>query len=258
MLLPYILIFAILITKGHAFKRKSKFIAKIVIFLICFSLFPLFWTLRNSINLPADAMKGSRRAISTLTHGTYPDFIHKSQRFKYFPYREDPKQPEYSESLENFAKIFWHRFKQRPTRYLKWYFIEKPYYLWSWNILQGQGDVYVYPVKTSLYYTSWPADLTKKIIELIHPVILILTLLAIPLFGFQLRMQEHAFPGSLNLFIFVTVLYYTAIYTIFAPWPRYSVPLRPELYLLALWVIKTGMDIVRPIISRWKVQERKN
>jgi hypothetical protein len=29
--------------------------------------------------------------------------------------------------------------------------------------------------------------------------------------------------------------YYTLVYNIFAPWPRYSVPLRPVLYICAAW-----------------------
>jgi hypothetical protein len=34
------------------------------------------------------------------------------------------------------------------------------------------------------------------------------------------------------------LIYYTVLYTIFAPWPRYSVPFRPFFYVWAIWSIK--------------------
>ena len=39
------------------------------------------------------------------------------------------------------------------------------------------------------------------------------------------------------LLLAATAVYFTVVYSVFAPWPRYSVPLRPELYLLAAWSV---------------------
>jgi 4-amino-4-deoxy-L-arabinose transferase-like glycosyltransferase len=209
--------------------------------LLVFIIFPLGWQLRNLISIPAGAPKGSSRAISTMSHGTYPGFIYKDSRYKYFPYREDPMQPAYGESMDNFVKIFSGRFKERPIRYLSWYLLEKPYYLWSWNILQGQGDVYIYPVISSLYTKSTFADWTRVVMKLLHPFILILAL-----FGTILCLRRYRKTSQrMNLdstpfFLFTLCLYYTLLYTVFAPWPRYSIPFRPELYLLALWTFEQG------------------
>lgn len=220
----------------------KSIILKIGVFLVIFSVFPAIWMIRQA-NLPPNALKASQRALSTLTHGTYPDFIYKSPQFKYFPYHEDPMQPEISQSWNRFVEIFLQRFKERPLRYIRWYLIEKPYYLWSWNILQGQGDVYIYPVTTSLYTKSNLANATRTMMKLVHPIILIVAFLGILLVCYRYRYYfKHM--DSVPLMLWITIVYITIVYTIFAPWPRYSIPFRPELYVWTLWVIVTISNYV--------------
>jgi hypothetical protein len=238
-------IFVSMVVFYYAFVAKENvqrsILKKVALFLLVFALFPGGWTLRNAVNLPHDAPKGTNRALANISHGAYPGFVYKDPRFKYFPYREDPMQPAFGSSFENFSKIFWERFKERPGRYLRWYLLEKPYYFWSWNILQGQGDVYIYPVITSLYQTSYIANLTRVIMKYLHPAILILSLTGIPICYFQFRRSrngDHSF--DIPIFLFATCIYFTLLYTIFASWPRYSIPLRPELYILALWALEAG------------------
>ena len=106
---------------------KQKFL---LVFLLVFFLFPGGWMVRNTLSVPAGSIAGKSRALSTLSHGAYPDFLYKNKAFKYFPYREDPDQPFFSSSLKNFSEIFGQRFREKPLRYLSWYLFEKPYYLW--------------------------------------------------------------------------------------------------------------------------------
>ena len=70
-----------------------------------------------------------------------------------------------------------------------------------------------------------------------HPIVLIATFIGIPIFVYEnfKRKDNLLFVN----FTFSIIIYYTILYTVFAPWPRYSVPLRPELYLFALWTFKT-------------------
>jgi 4-amino-4-deoxy-L-arabinose transferase-like glycosyltransferase len=244
---------------------KNRLLGKIGLFLIMFSLFPIGWALRNQINLAPDAPKGIDRAVVTMSHGAYPDFIYKDPRFRRFPYREDPMQPAFGASLNNFRKIFWTRFRENPIRYLRWYFIGKPYYLWRWNIIQGEGDVYIYPVKNSLFQRSEIANLTKEVMRCLHPFILVLALGGIPAFYFKYRRKNISLhppsqgkgradsPEGLKaeqnfsdtpVFLLITVIYITLIYMVFAPWPRYSIPFRSELYLLAVWVFAEGKEFI--------------
>lgn len=245
--IPFLFAFPVLLSNGLSVRKiqKNRLLRKTALFLIIFSLFPISWALRNNIYVPPHAAKGSSRAISNMSHGAYPGFIYKDPRFIHYPYREDPMQPEFGSSLGSFRKIFWARFKQRPGRYLMWYFLEKPYYLWSWNVLQGQGDVFIYPVKISLYHTSKIANFSREIMKYLHPVILISAIGGIPLILIKFRQkkfEERHF--NTVIFLFLICIYYTLLCTIFAPWPRYSIPLRPELYLFALWSIKFGGKLI--------------
>jgi 4-amino-4-deoxy-L-arabinose transferase-like glycosyltransferase len=237
---PFIFVFVFLGSLKFNLKGfiERRLFHKIILFLFVFAIFPIIWTLRNNISLSPDAPTGSLRATSTLSHGAYPGFIYKSPQYKYFPYKEDPMQPEFGSSLNSFKRILWQRFKKDPLPYLEWYLLEKPYYLWSWNSLQGQGDIYIYPVKTSLYLSSFSANLSREIMKILEPVLLVLALTGVILILVEyLKGKDDDNLNKLPLFPFSLCIYYTLLYTITAPWPRYSVPLRPELYLFSLWCV---------------------
>jgi len=201
---------------------------------LVFLLFPAGWMLRNTLNVPPGSPDGSSRALATLSHGTYPNFIYKDPAFKYYPYRDDPEQPEFSSSLQNFGKIFWRRFQERPLRYISWYLLEKPYYLWSWEMTQGQGDVYVYPVSESLYTKSKIADYSRLLMKILHYCWMLLCLLGFFALGQRLRQGSKELPIIL---VFSVLIYITVVYTIFAPWTRYAVPFRPLFYGTGTWTL---------------------
>lgn len=208
----------------------------LVYFLAIFFSFPLAWSLRNSVGVPETARTSSDRAFATMTHGIYPDWIHNDPRLRYYAYREDPRVKELRSSPAAFVRVLGERVRQRPARYLSWFLLEKPYWGWSWSILQGQGDIYVYAVKTSLYHQSKLAEATRCLLEILHPLVLLLTCAGLPLcLAGALRQRGEALLVQTPLLLAVLVVYYTAVFIVFAPWPRYSIPLRPELYLFAVW-----------------------
>ena len=215
-------------------RKNIKFVKIILLGLIIFSLFPIGWILRNSLHVPPNSFKSSTRALSTLTHGTYPDFIYKNPQLKYFPYREDPEQPEYSSSVGRFIEVFSRRVKERPLRYLSWYTIEKPYYLWTWGIMQGQGDIYIYPVKKSLFTKYSLAYDIKNFLKFLH----ILLHISIYFGLITLLLPGRHKADNLNIYILFAVFsYLTLIYAIFVPWPRYAIPYRPIFYTIGVWSI---------------------
>ena len=226
--------------------KRRKIFGILTIFFICSAILPGVWTLRNS-RLPEGALKGSNRATAALSHGAYPGFIYQNPMYKYFPYQEDPLQPGFGENLHNFSNILWDRFRQRPVRYISWYIIEKPYYLWHWDNFQsnkgatsnaGKGDVYLYPVRSSLYLTSDTANLTRLFMKNLHPLLLLLTLVGVFVCGRRvLTSSRKSAKFQTPVFLFIILVYYTGLYMVFAPFSRYSVPLRPELYLCSMWVL---------------------
>ena len=247
MLLPLALLIVFwLASKGYLKKKPFQlWPSHMVIFLAVFIIFPVGWSIRNHISLSEKAQSGYNRALNTLTHGTYPGFIYKNSAYKYFPYREDPRQPEFSSSVNALTSILWERIKKRPLRYLSWYLVEKPYYLWSWNILQGQGDVYIYPVTTSLYFSSKWANVTRIFMKVLHPFILIFAVIGFILWFKGVTTIETKTKNDLiQSILFIILIYYTLLYTLFASWPRYSVPLRPFLYIWSLWSLKHVLSIL--------------
>jgi len=233
--IPYILSALIIINKKIKYFLIPKISTKTILyFLIVFTLFPSAWYIRNALNIPENIK--SNRALDTMVHGTYPGFIYKSKQYKYYPYREDPELSKFSSSISSFISILSKRVKERPLRYLVWYLFEKPYYLWSWNILQGQGDIYIYPVKTSLYQQSRFLDITRIAMKALHPLIMFSALLGIVIIITSSLTKKRLFHVA-EIAIAILIIYYTAIYTLFASWPRYSIPMRPELYLISIWTI---------------------
>jgi 4-amino-4-deoxy-L-arabinose transferase-like glycosyltransferase len=256
---PFLVAVIVLLTRSRICSGHHPMkLQRLLVFLIVFFTVPFWWLYRSS-QLPDSAPTGSRRAIATLSHGAYPGFVYEDLNFKNYPYREDPRQPEFSQSLKNFTGILWERFKQRPARYISWYIFEKPYYIWSWDNLQsfkgtvvpeGTGDVYFYPVKTSLYMTNKLADFSRQFMKYLHPIILLLALSGIALIFIKSRHGETSyFISHTPVFLLAITIYYTIIYSVFTPWPRYSVPLRPELYLCAVW---SGTAITKLSLNRWR------
>ena len=247
--LPFMLVSVVLWSRyfsiGQVFgKRKNQFV---ILFIAIYITIPSGWWLRNYCNVPAGEPKGSDRAIVTMSHGAYPGFIYKNPRYKRFPYREDPQQPAFGLSFTNFSNILWSRVKNEPFKYLTWYLVGKPYYLWSWDIIQGAGDIYINPVKSNLFVEQRLAEYVKKGMRILHLPFLILALLSVPFILIKVRSTRKSdrYLGQVALVPVIVCVYFTIIYTIFAPWPRYSIPLRPELYLCAIWTLSIIVKFFR-------------
>jgi 4-amino-4-deoxy-L-arabinose transferase-like glycosyltransferase len=247
LILPFILgcITGVKVVIPPALNHKN--LLPIAVFLSVFYIFPSAWIGRSVLTVSADALTGYNRAVQTLSHGAYPGFIHETIEKRYYPYLEDPLQPRFGSSIGNFGKILWQRAQQRPFRYLSWYLFEKPFHFWSWDILQGQGDVFIYPVKTSIYHESRAANIIKEVMKNSHSAILLLCLAGIPALFVRkplYRNWESVLRG-LPVTMYVTCIYYTLLFSIFAPWPRYSIMLRPELYICAVWSLAVFLDLLK-------------
>jgi 4-amino-4-deoxy-L-arabinose transferase-like glycosyltransferase len=244
--LPFVLGFitALRSLKHPAIERK--YLVVVAFFLSVFCIFPAAWITRSFLAVPKDALTGYNRAVQTMSHGAYPGFVHETIEKKYYPYLEDPLQPQFGSSIGNFAKILWQRVRQRPLRYLCWYLIEKPIYFWNWDILQGQGDVFIYPVKTSIYHEIPIANVKKAVMKNLHSIILLLSLVGIPVvFMRHFFCDRVSALRELPVTLYGTCLYFTILFTVFAPWPRYSIMLRPELYICAVWSFEVYLKFIK-------------
>jgi len=211
------------------------------------ALFPAIWALRNT-QLPPGSRSGSDRLLATAIHGSYPGFVYRDPRLRYYAYREDPRFREMLRSYSDFARVLGERVRERPLRFLSWYALEKPITLWTWDMLQGVEDVYVYPLSRYGFAEQPMLDAIRIAMKRLHPVVLLLAMLGIPLLAARPRpLGEHPVEGPMPRVLLLLFGYWTVLYTLTAPWPRYAIPLRPELYL---WVAFASSRLASLIQAR--------
>jgi 4-amino-4-deoxy-L-arabinose transferase-like glycosyltransferase len=215
--------------------KKGKRYSGII--LAGFALAFLPWIARNMMTL--NAAGDNRLVTNFLHHGMYPGFMYRGDPQTHgFPYRYDPDAQEIGKNPASVLKEISHRFMQSPMRHMKWYFVDKPVTLWSWDMIQGAGDAFIYPVSNSPYFHRALFRITHRLMLVLHYPMLLLALLGCVLAWFPLKIPcwpQHAV--FLARFCSLLLIYYTLIHMIGAPFPRYSVPLRPYLYGMALFTL---------------------
>ena len=207
----------------------------IIPFVLGFIIIISPWVLRNlSVT---GKMSDSTLALSTIHHGIYPDFIYNDlPESRGIPYRFDPNSSKISENYETILSEIRRRFKEEPYRHLKWYLVDKPITFFSWNIIAGMGDVFIYPVKQSPYFNNRVFMASHDFMKSIHWPLVILALITSVLvwtnFYTKKLSRESLFAMRLLSSI---ILYFIGLHIIGAPYPRYSIPLRSVVYGLALF-----------------------
>ncbi len=203
-----------------------------VVVVLC-ALAHVGWGVRNAVAVGPDAPRGSSRALQTLSHGTYPDFIFADPRFRYMPYRDDPEQPRYGEDLGHFARVFAARVAERPLRYASWYALEKPFYVWGFDGLQATRDIYTYEPSQALYERHAVAGVTLTLMRWLHwPLVAVA---GIGLVVLRRRRRDREAQTLQMAMLGACLLFGTLLGTVFAPWPRYVIPMRPALFVVAVF-----------------------
>ena len=123
-----------------------------------------------------------------------------------------------------------------PIEHLQWYLLGKPVTLFSWDIIQGKGDVFIYPVVRTPYHEWAHFKITHEIMRFIH-----LPLVIFPVIGSfiawvpkdKLRLKK---PGLFTVrCISLLFGYFILLHIAGAPFPRYSIPIQPIIYGMALF-----------------------
>jgi hypothetical protein len=184
------------------------------------------WQLRNAAT-PL-ARTGGERAIASISHGSYPGMVFRDERFRGFPYREDPEQPAFGASWQNLGDVLARRVAADPWRYASWYLFEKPVWLWSFDLVQGRGPL-VYEVANSPYDTNAVVGATAAAMRWLHVPVMLLAAAGALIVVLRPRLRDGGAPRLLG---FVAVLG-TIVYLPVIPDPRYLQPIRPVLFVLA-------------------------
>ena len=172
-------------------------------------------------------------AAASLALGTYPDLIYKDPELRGVPYKEDTEWDKMSRSAETTIQILLQRAKKDPWTYVKWYFFEKPVMFWSWATLVGSAGPFIYQVFDCIYFKYSAAAYSMLFSKWMHPVLLVsacFTILSL-LAGFSRRSQSYYRESGIQI-VALLALYFTAVHTVLAPLPRYSIPFHGCLFLL--------------------------
>lgn len=172
---------------------------------------------------------------NSIHHGIYPGFMYNRQPETFgFPYRYDPRAPEISKNLGSVLEEIRARFAREPGEHAAWFLLGKPLALWSWDIVQGQGDVFIYPVSRSPYADDPVFQASHRWMRRLHIPLAVLGGLGCLMVWLPAasRIFDRRALDALRLLSLVPI-YFTVVHIATAPFPRYSIPLRPFQYGMA-------------------------
>lgn len=205
------------------------------------------WVARNAVTLGGS---DPTLMLAALRAGAYPDLMYENRPETYgYPYRADPGYAEAIKDPGATARAIAQAFRERPWEQARWYLFGKPALLYSWNNVEGQGDVYVYPTTRSPYTYLPVFEFTHALMRHLHGLLAVLMAVGAVLAWLPARWSrlpaDAAFAARL---ISLLLAYHLAVMVVGFPLPRYSIALRPFLYIMALVPLAALLN--RPMLER--------
>ena len=228
----FILFLVPLIAMAAPLQRPNR--AALIIF-VGFIVPVGFWMMRNLSTL--GVVGDDTLTINTLHHGLYPGMMYENKPETLgYPYRFDPHATEIGASMSSVLSEIVRRFREYPLEYLQWHLFGKPVMLFSWNIFEGMGDVFTYPVLRTPYAEFQLFKATHWIMQTLHYWLVGLAgigCLAAWLPGTDkgLGVEQRFFA----LCVSILFIYFVLIHCIGAPFARYSIPMQPVVYGMAMF-----------------------
>jgi 4-amino-4-deoxy-L-arabinose transferase-like glycosyltransferase len=215
-----------------ALPRLSRFRRASAVCLLGFSLAMAPWMLRNLLLPPQPP--GQSLMVKALAHGSYPDFEYAGEAESYgYPYRSDPDGEDRIRDLPHALHYIARDFRARPGHMLRWYLLSKPVVFLSWSDPQAM-DIFIYTVCKSPYLEAGWLRLSWQLMWLAHWPLVLLGVggMLAALMGHR---QLHLAPEQADAAALVALVlgYAIAFHMLVAPFPRYNLPFRPLLFVLA-------------------------
>ena len=190
------------------------------------------WSMRNFVQM--GQFSDSTLTANFLQHGMYINMMYEGRLESYgYPYRFDPMNAALAGNTGKILAAIGDRFLEDPRRYLAWYLIGKPIQFFSWNLTESIGDAFVYAPTYSPYFDKSLFQITHDLAKAVHSWLMFLAVMGA--FWTVGKAKTQPLPVVL---LAVVLLYFMALHMIGAPFPRYSVPIRPICYGLALFTLQ--------------------
>jgi 4-amino-4-deoxy-L-arabinose transferase-like glycosyltransferase len=201
------------------------------------------WLIRNM--LADDLVTTPSSLAMTLVIGAYPDYtFNGNPRTFPFPQSYDPDFLKVSASVTTAAEEVLRRITADPLGMIAWYGLRKPVYLWQFVNIDGVGDVFVYPVRTSPFTSDPVFAFAHEAMRVMHWPIVVLA--AIGSILVWLPRVSGLLPESRGLVLRTgsLLLMFLAVATIPLNNPaRFAVPVLPALFLMAM--------VLPVVLARW-------
>ncbi|MFA6984698.1 MAG: glycosyltransferase family 39 protein [Arenimonas sp.] len=206
------------------------------------------WLVRNQVT-PMDPEQGSL-LVWSLHHGSYPNFMYNDRPESLgWPFRFDPDSERAERDLPSVLADICGKFREHPLTYAKWYLLGKPGTFLSWGYVQGT-DIYVFDATRTPYKEDALFSAIRSVALYLHWPLMLLGLGAA--LGIFVRPRWFGLQGHALVAVRVVaiiVLYAIGFHMIVAPYPRYGVPFRPLLYILAVAMISAPFTIRQRLVA---------
>ena len=134
----------------------------------------------------------------------------------------------------------WSRMSETPWAYAVWY-LSKPAQFWTWSIVQGEGDVYVYPMRFAPFHDVWLLRLIASLCRGINAPLMLAALAGAIIVLVKARSAEAKWRCAAGTVLLIA-FFATSLHTILAPDARYAVPFRPFEIILAMLAVCTSVE----------------
>lgn len=180
-----------------------------------------------------------------LQHGMYIDMMYDDDpKTRGYPYRADPQNAEIAGDTGKVLAALAGRALADPVRYAGWVLVGKPEQFFAWNLTESIGGPFVYPPLASPWLDNPLFKIIGAITRGIHVPLMLLAFAGAAIALYRRDTQPLA------AMLAVVFVYFVVIHMAGAPFPRYSIPLRPVSYGLALFALAAGWQFLKSRTAR--------
>ncbi len=204
------------------------------------------WIARNLTTLGSTGDNNLMRIV--LRTGAYTNLMYKGDRNSFpFPYHADPELMKTTQDLPSVLSEIARSFREAPVTQLQWYLVGKPLLLYSWNMVEGQhiderGDVFTYSVLSTPYNYLPHFRATHTFMYVIHWALVLSMAVAVVIVWLPISRSGFSERTALGLRIISLLLgYHLAVMMAGVPISRYSIPMRPFMYIMAMVPLAVGI-----------------
>jgi len=253
---PFMALVYLLKFREWSFAKPTLWIKQMACFALGLALIFGPFLARNRLSL-GKTFPESGRGWGSFLQGTYVNLTYKDPRWYGYPYRDDPEYQRMERDKAYAFKVLKRRFLKDPWSYIRWYAGEKILCSWRWDVVTGNHDVYVYPMIRPGFQVDPFLGSIHEGMKLIHwPLFWLGTGSLIILFAGFIR-KRHLVQPTVVMPCILQMTYHAMLVTAMFPIPRYSIPMRPYLYILAVTTLSVSPSFMYSVIAKQKAQDSK-